>query len=114
MTDEPRLEALRARIPHINFHSMSGVLRPNPPSGRTGGQRPPDLLDAHLTVRVPAPGAGADVRAGGFGDASPVEGQLRDQRALGQAAQIMREVNTSRVPGQLTSGPGSAFRSGQI
>jgi len=30
-----------------------------------------------------------------------------------QAAQIVREVNTSRVPGQL-SGPGSAFRSGQI
>jgi len=26
VTDEPRLEALRARIPHTNFHSMSGVL----------------------------------------------------------------------------------------
>ena len=36
----------------------------------------------------------------------PLDGSARAE----QAAQIVREVNTSRVPGQL-SGPGSAFRS---
>jgi len=42
---------------------------------------PPFAGDHHCPV--PALGAGGrDVRVGGFGGASPVEGQLRDQRVL--------------------------------